>query len=228
MAGFVLRKGQRLKTFATVKYRGDMIAGEGIVKDLSLSGSYITGNVPVSVGIELSLQMFVPGEPELLVIDRATVKWIKRAEFGVDFHDLQPEVTDRITQLIATLVKRQHGTPPEKNYSPERPGVLLAFRTHTIKQYSSDASRELRQSVPDAKASHLLPSLSLSRDSDARIRSQRSDCPIVRHAVPAGMPEPCFVRIIHTNGGIACPPVHSYLKSGVLSLDSPSPREALR
>jgi hypothetical protein len=52
----------------------------------------------------------VPGEPELLVIDRATVKWIKRAEFGVDFHDLQQEVTDRITQIISTLVKRQHGT----------------------------------------------------------------------------------------------------------------------
>jgi PilZ domain-containing protein len=113
MPGFILRKGQRLKTFATVKYHGDKIAGEGIVKDLSLSGSYITGNVPVLVGMVLSLQMFVPGEPELLRIDRATVKWIKRAEFGVDFHDLQQEVTDRITQIIATLVKRQHGTPPE-------------------------------------------------------------------------------------------------------------------
>ena len=112
MAGFVLRKGQRLKTFATVKYRGDNIAGEGIIKDLSLSGSYITGNVPVSIGMVLSLQMFVPGEPELLLIDRATVKWVKRAEFGLDFHDLQPEVTEKITQIISTLVKRQHGTPP--------------------------------------------------------------------------------------------------------------------
>ena len=115
MAGFVLRKGQRLKTFATVKYRGDNIAGEGIIKDLSLSGSYITGNVPVSVGMVLSLQMFVPGEPELLRIDHATVKWVKRAEFGLDFHDLQPEVTEKITQIISTLVKRQHGTPPTKN-----------------------------------------------------------------------------------------------------------------
>ena len=112
MSGFILRKSQRLKTFATVKYRGEKIAGEGIVKDLSLSGSFIIGNVPVSAGMVLSLQMFVPGESELLLIDRATVKWVKRAEFGVDFHDLQPEVTDRITQLIATLVKRQHGTPP--------------------------------------------------------------------------------------------------------------------
>ena len=37
MAGFIMRKGQRLKAFAPVRYRGDGIAGEGIIKDLSLS-----------------------------------------------------------------------------------------------------------------------------------------------------------------------------------------------
>jgi hypothetical protein len=50
MARFVLRDGQQLKTFAPAQYRGDGIAGEGIIKDLSLRGSYIMGNVPVSVG----------------------------------------------------------------------------------------------------------------------------------------------------------------------------------
>ena len=63
MAGFVLRNGQRLKTFAPVRYRGDGIAGEGIIKDLSLSGSYIIGNTPVSVGMVLVLEIFVPGDP---------------------------------------------------------------------------------------------------------------------------------------------------------------------
>jgi hypothetical protein len=110
MAGFVLRKGQRLKTFATVRYRGDRIAGEGIIKDLSLSGSYITGNRPVSVGMVLALQIFVPGDPELLLIDRATVKWVKRAAFGVDFDNVQPKMAERITQVISTLVKTQHGS----------------------------------------------------------------------------------------------------------------------
>ena len=110
MAGFVLRKGQRLKTFATVRYRGDGIAGEGIIKDLSLSGSYITGNRPVSVGMVLALQIFVPGDPELLLIDRATVKWVKRAAFGVDFDNVQPKMAERITQVISTLVKTQHGS----------------------------------------------------------------------------------------------------------------------
>ena len=110
MARFVLRKGQRLKTFAPVRYRGDGIAGEGIIKDLSLSGSYITGNVPVSVGMALALQIFVPGDPELLLIDRATVKWVKRANFGVDFDTPQPEKAERITQVISTLVKKRHGS----------------------------------------------------------------------------------------------------------------------
>jgi len=113
MAGFVMRKGQRLKAFAPVRYRGDGTAGEGIIKDLSLNGSYITGNTPVSVGMVLALQIFVPGDPELLLIDHATVKWVKRANFGVDFDNVQPKVAEQITRVISTLVKTQHGSSPQ-------------------------------------------------------------------------------------------------------------------
>ena len=110
MAGFVMRKDQRLKKLVPVRYLGDGIAGEGIIKDLSLSGSYITGNVPVSAGMALALQIFVPGDPEPLLIDRATVKWVKGSEFGVDFDIPLPKVAERITQVISTLVKTQHGS----------------------------------------------------------------------------------------------------------------------
>ena len=113
MAGFVMRKGQRLKAFAPVQYRGDGIAGEGIIKDLSLNGGYITGNTPVSVGMTLALQIFVPGDPEPLLIDRATVIWVKGSEFGVDFDNLQPKVAEQITRVISTLVKTQHGSSPQ-------------------------------------------------------------------------------------------------------------------
>ena len=104
MAGFVMRKDQRLKKLVPVRYLGDGIAGEGIIKDLSLSGSYITGNAPVSAGMVLALQIFVPGDPEPLLIDRATVKWVKGSEFGVDFDLPQPKVAERITKVISTLV----------------------------------------------------------------------------------------------------------------------------
>ena len=110
MAGFVMRKHQRLKKLVPVRYLGEGIAGEGIIKDLSLSGSYITGNASVSVGMALALQIFVPGDPVPLLIDRATVKWVKGSEFGADFDTLQPEVAERITQVISTLVKTQHGS----------------------------------------------------------------------------------------------------------------------
>ena len=110
MAGFVMRKDQRLKKMVPVRYLGDGIAGEGIIKDLSLSGSYITGNVQVFVGMALALQIFVPGDPEPLLIDRATVKWVKGSEFGVDFDLPQLKVAERITQVISLLVKTQHGS----------------------------------------------------------------------------------------------------------------------
>ncbi len=109
MAGFVMRTDQRLKKLVPVRYLGDGMAGEGIIKDLSLSGSYMTGNAPVSVGMTLALQIFVPGDPEPLLIDRAIVKWVKGSEFGVDFDTPQPKVTERITKIISTLVKSQHG-----------------------------------------------------------------------------------------------------------------------
>ena len=110
MAGFVMRKNSRLKKLVPVRYVRDGIAGEGIIKDLSLSGSYITGNAPVSVGMVLGLQIFVPGDPVPLLIDHAIVKWVKESEFGVDFDTSQPKETQHITKIIAALVKAQHSS----------------------------------------------------------------------------------------------------------------------
>jgi PilZ domain len=106
MAKSLVRMEQRLKTFAPVRYRGDGIAGEGIIKDLSLNGSYIVGNTPVTVGMVLALHIFVPGNPaQVLLINRATVKWVKRSKFGVDFEPPPPKVAEQITQIVATLMK---------------------------------------------------------------------------------------------------------------------------
>jgi hypothetical protein len=93
-----------------MRYFGDGVAGEGIIKDLSLTGSYITGNRPVTIGMVLALHIFVPGEAELLLIERATVKWVKRADFGVDFDTHEPKLAERITKVISKLVKTKHGS----------------------------------------------------------------------------------------------------------------------
>ena len=101
MTGFVMRKNRWLKKLEPVRYLVDGIVAEGIIKDLSLSGSYITGNVTVSVGVTLALQIFVPEDPVALLIDRAIVKWFKGSEFGVDFNTLLPKATEQITTVIS-------------------------------------------------------------------------------------------------------------------------------
>jgi hypothetical protein len=92
----------------SVRYLRDGIVGKGIIDDLSLNGSYMTGNKPVCVGMALALQIFVPGDPEPLLIDRATVIWVKGSEFGVYFDTPKPKVVDRITTVISRLIKTQH------------------------------------------------------------------------------------------------------------------------
>ena len=109
MARSLVRTGQRLKTFAPVRYRGNGIAGNGIIKDLSLSGGYIIGNTSVPVGTALALHIFVPGDPpELVLIGRATVKWVKQAKFGVDFHPLPPKLAEKLAMV---LTKTAQGSP---------------------------------------------------------------------------------------------------------------------
>ena len=106
-AELVMRGHQRFERSVPVRYQGAKIAGEGIINDLSLSGSSMTGNAPVSIGMVLTLHMFVPGDPAPLLIDRATVQWVKGPEFGVDFGTPPPKVAERLTQVISMLAKRQ-------------------------------------------------------------------------------------------------------------------------
>ena len=108
MAGFVLRKNQRFKKLVPVRYLGEGVNGEGIIEDLSLSGSSITGNARVSVGLALAMQIFVPGDPDPLLIERAIVKWVKGSEFGAEFDTPQPKVAERIEMAISTLVKAEY------------------------------------------------------------------------------------------------------------------------
>ena len=103
-----MRKQQRPTRVVSVRYFWGGIAGQGIIDGLSLSGSHMTGNIPVSRGTVLALQMFVPGDPEPLLIDRATVIWVKGSEFGVYFDTPQPKVVERITTVNSMLIKTQH------------------------------------------------------------------------------------------------------------------------
>jgi hypothetical protein len=110
MGRFVVRKNQRFRASVPVLYQGKQVSGEGMIKDLSLSGWQIRGNEPVSVGMSLVLRVFLPGESEPLRIDRAMVQWVKDLEFGVHFDSLSRQAMNRIEQVVTEFVQKQHGS----------------------------------------------------------------------------------------------------------------------
>jgi hypothetical protein len=112
MAGFVMRKNHRFKKLVPMLYLGDGFAGEGMIEDFSLSGSYMTGNTPVSVGMVLALQIFMPGDSEPLLIEHAVVQWVKGCKFGVEFDTPQPTVAERITTVVSMLIKTEYCSSP--------------------------------------------------------------------------------------------------------------------
>jgi hypothetical protein len=67
-----VRKHQRLKEMSPARDHKDGQVVEGLIKDLSLSGSSIPGKARVSIDERLSLQLFVLGDSEPLTIDRAS------------------------------------------------------------------------------------------------------------------------------------------------------------
>ena len=100
MPRFMVRQNQRFKDATSVRYRGYGLSGEGILKNISLTGGHIKGTTPVTEGMVLSLEIPLPTWDEPLCIDRAPVQWVKGLEFGVELTP-QQETAERISKLIA-------------------------------------------------------------------------------------------------------------------------------
>lgn len=120
MAAFQLRKHQRFNEVIPLRYGNDATVCEGLLKDVSVGGGWITGAVPVSVGMVLRVQLCVPGDLEPFLIDRALVRWVKRLEFGVEFEGMPTMVSARLHRLIATLIHDLHGTRGFRDDLPVR------------------------------------------------------------------------------------------------------------
>jgi hypothetical protein len=109
MAGFTFRKYQRFKESVPVRYHGHGSAGEGLLIDLSLNGGRIKGKMPVSEGMVVEVNIPLPGDPEPLIIEQASVQWVRGLEFGIEFKP-QRVVAERIIVLIAELANKRHSS----------------------------------------------------------------------------------------------------------------------
>jgi hypothetical protein len=81
-------------------YLGQTVSGQGVVRELSGVGCQVLSTTPMSEGTTLSVRLALPNDQEPLVIERATVKWVKGLEFGLTFDPLDQQQTTRLQQVI--------------------------------------------------------------------------------------------------------------------------------
>jgi len=101
-----LRKSPRYK----VQFRSSfsspvLVAGEGIVLDLSVRGCRMSCRMSVPQGTELELCLYLAehGQEFQVAIPRAVVQWAVRGELGVEFLQLSEGAPDHIRRCIRPL-----------------------------------------------------------------------------------------------------------------------------
>jgi hypothetical protein len=82
----------------------DVLIGDGTVVDLSESGLSLRGDVPVQVGMELTLFLYLPDRDEPLSILESKVVWSTGSLFGVTFSDLSLPDVERLRSFLHTHI----------------------------------------------------------------------------------------------------------------------------
>ena len=103
---FTLRTYSRFPAQMSMMYLGPDFAGQGMVRELSRVGCRAFGNYPVVSGDTLSIRISLPTHPKPLVIDQATVQWVKGLEYGVAFECLDEGEADRLQEMLDEFLDR--------------------------------------------------------------------------------------------------------------------------
>jgi c-di-GMP-binding flagellar brake protein YcgR len=98
------RYAERVSVNCRVTYRGEISSqphnGEGLTKDVSLTGCKIVSNRPVTRGTLLTLTIALPdGQPPLRFFS-AHVVWVSGAQFSVRFMHLSQDNRKRLQSFI--------------------------------------------------------------------------------------------------------------------------------
>ncbi len=100
------RKLARTKVSFGLMYSGvsgdDVVIGDGAVVDLSETGLGIRGDIPVQVGMELTLFLYLPDREEPLFILEGKVTRSANSLFGVLLDELSLHDGDRLRSFLHT------------------------------------------------------------------------------------------------------------------------------
>lgn len=75
----------------------------GSVHNLSVKGCRVDSIISPFTGMQLTVQLHIPGEPRPIVIDNAAVRWSGSAGIGLEFLTIAPPHQDRLDRMIKQL-----------------------------------------------------------------------------------------------------------------------------
>ena len=80
-----------------------VLEGNGTILDLSLWGCRVETPTPVHPSLSMEVRIHVPDLEWPLMIDGATVQWVRGQTFGLGFLRLREPERERLRQLIERL-----------------------------------------------------------------------------------------------------------------------------
>ena len=75
----------------------------GSVRDLSVKGCRVESLISPFTGMQMAIQLHIPGEPQPILIDNAAVRWSGSAGIGVEFLTIAAPQQDRLSLMIKQL-----------------------------------------------------------------------------------------------------------------------------
>jgi hypothetical protein len=100
----VTRKHPRfpVSLFSTLVHKNHF-SHAGSIRDLSAKGCRVDSIISPFTGMQLAMQLHIPGEPQPILIENAAVRWSGSAGIGVEFLTLAPPHQDRLNRMIQQL-----------------------------------------------------------------------------------------------------------------------------
>jgi hypothetical protein len=81
----------------------DQFRHAGSVRNLSVKGCRVESMISPFTGMQLTLQLHVPGESQPIVINNAAVRWSGSSGIGLEFLTVDPSHQDRLDRMIQRL-----------------------------------------------------------------------------------------------------------------------------
>ena len=81
----------------------DHFSHAGSVRDLSAKGCRVDSIISPFTGMQLTMQLHIPGESQPIMIDNAAVRWSGSAGIGLEFLTVALPHQDRLNRMLQQL-----------------------------------------------------------------------------------------------------------------------------